>query len=167
MIFGTGGVVAGGALGDLVCSWGYRNGRIIVMACTGLVTLPFAVAFPLMKDPMMAMGLLAPATFFATFTTGIGPSALQEMMPNQMRGFASALSGLLVNFIGLGLGPTTIALVTDFVFKDEQLLRYSLAYVPPVVLLIGAAMGLLALKPYLRSLDYLDRWSRQHEKHEI
>ncbi len=163
VIFGTAGVVAGGALGDVVCSWGYRNGRIVVMACTGLVTLPFAIAFPLMSDPMTALALLAPATFFATFTTGIGPSAIQEMMPNQMRGFASALSGLIVNFIGLGLGPTAIALVTDFVFKDEQMLRYSLAYVPPVVLLVGAGIGFLTLRPYLRSLDYLERWSRQHE----
>ncbi|HUD51125.1 MFS transporter [Parvibaculum sp.] len=163
VIFGTGGVVAGGAIGDLVRSWGYRNGRIIVMACTGLATLPFAIAFPLVDDANLALALLAPASFFATFTTGVGPSALQEMMPNQMRGFASALSGLIVNFIGLGLGPTSIALVTDFIFKDEQMLRYSLAYVSPVILLIGTCIGFLALRPYLRSLDYLERWSHQHE----
>lgn len=163
VIFGTSGVVAGGAIGDLVCSWGYRNGRIIVMACTGLVTLPFAVAFPLVDNPNLALALLAPASFFATFTTGVGPSALQEMMPNQMRGFASAVSGLIVNFIGLGLGPTAIALVTDRVFMNEQMLRYSLACVPPVVLLLGAAIGFMGLKPYLKSLDYLERWSAQHE----
>lgn len=165
VIFGTAGVVAGGAIGDLVRSRGYRNGRIIVMACTGLVTLPFAVAFPLVDNPMLALALLAPASFFATFTTGVGPSALQEMMPNQMRGFASALSGFIVNLIGLGLGPTSIALVTDFVFKDEQMLRYSLAYVSPVILLIGSTIGFFALRPYIKSLDYLERWSVQHEKH--
>lgn len=163
VIFGTAGVVAGGAIGDLVRSWGYRNGRIIVMACTGLVTLPFAAAFPLVDNAMLALALLAPASFFATFTTGVGPSALQEMMPNQMRGFASALSGFIVNLIGLGLGPTSIALVTDFVFKDEQMLRYSLACVPPVILIVGAAIGFLALKPYLKSLDYLEHWSAQHK----
>ena len=163
VIFGTAGVVSGGATGDLVCSWGYRNGRIIVMALTGLVTLPFAIGFPLMSDPKMALLLLAPATFFATFTTGVGPSALQEMMPNQMRGFAAALSGLIVNFIGLGLGPTAIAVFTDYVLKDEHMLRYSLAYVPPVILIIGAMFGFLALRPYLKSLDYLERWSAQHE----
>jgi MFS family permease len=86
------------------------------------------------------------------------------MMPNQMRGFASALSGLLVNLIGLGLGPTSIALVTDYVFKDEQMLRYSLAYVPPIVLLVGSILGFLAMRPYLKSLDYLHIWSGQHEK---
>ncbi|MDR3499286.1 MAG: MFS transporter [Parvibaculum sp.] len=164
VVFGTLGVVSGGAAGDFVCARGYRNGRIIVMALTGLVTLPFAVAFPLMNDPRIAMALLAPASFFATFTTGVGPSALQEMMPNQMRGFASALSGLIVNFIGLGLGPTSIALVTDYVFQDEQMLRYSLAYVPPVVLIVAAIIGFLCVRPYVVSLDYLQAWSDKNEK---
>ncbi|MGB3809704.1 MAG: MFS transporter [Parvibaculum sp.] len=164
MIFGTLGVVAGGALGDYVCSKGYRNGRIMVMACTGLVTMPFAIAFPLVDNPYVALGLLAPASFFATFTTAVGPSALMAMMPNQMRGFSSALSGLIVSLIGLGLGPTMIALVTDYVFKDEQMLRYSLAYVPPIVLFGGSILGFLALRPYLKSLDYLDTWCSDNEK---
>lgn len=164
MVFGTLGVMSGGALGDYVCSKGYRNGRIIVMACTGLVTTPFAIAFPLMDNPNISLALLAPASFFATFTTGVGPSALIEMMPNQMRGFASALSGLIVNLVGLGLGPTAIALVTDYVFKDEMMLRYSLAYVPPVILLLGAIVGFFALRPYLKSLNYLEAWSGENER---
>lgn len=164
MVFGTLGVVSGGALGDYVCSKGYKNGRIIVMMMTGVVTLPFAAIFPLMDDPYWALILVAPATYFATFTTGVGPSALMEMMPNQMRGFSSALSGLIVNLIGLGLGPTAIALVTDQVFQDVNMLRYSLAIVSPIVLGLGALCGLVALRPYLNSLNYLEKWSAQNEK---
>jgi hypothetical protein len=87
-----------------------------------------------------------------------------DMMPNQMRGFASACQGLMVNLIGLGLGPTAIALVTDQVYGDDLMLKYSLAIVPPVVLGLGAIMGFLALKPYLTSLDYLNVWSKENEK---
>lgn len=164
MVFGTLGVVAGGALGDFVCSRGYRNGRIWVMFATGIITLPFAIAFPLMDNPMISLALIAPASFFATFTTGVGPAALLDMMPNQMRGFSAAVSGLMVNLIGLGLGPTLIALVTDYVFKDEHMLRYSLAVVPPVVLVIASILGFLALRPYLKSLDYLKVWSGENER---
>lgn len=164
MIFGTIGVISGGALGDFVCSKGYRNGRIMVMTLAGLITVPFAIAFPLMSNPNIALMLLIPATFFATFTTGAGPSALMEMMPNQMRGFSSALSGLIVNLIGLGLGPTAIALVTDYVYGDDMMLRYSLAIMSPIVLGLGTICGALALKPYVKSLDYLNIWSKQNEK---
>jgi len=163
MTFGTLGVVSGGALGDYIKSKGHRNGRIYVMIIAGVATFPFALASPLMSDPYIALALIAPATFFATFTTGVGPSALIDMMPNQMRGFASALSGLIVNLIGLGLGPLAVAVVTDHVFHDEHLLHYSLAIVPPVCLALGALFGVIALKPYLSSLDYLENWSKTHK----
>ena len=52
----------------------------------------------------------------------------------------------------------------DYVFGDEMMLRYSLVYVPAVILLIAVAAGLAGLKPYIRSLDYLKRWSEEHEK---
>lgn len=159
MIFGTLGVVSGGALGDYIKAKGHRNGRIYVMIIAGVATLPFSLAAPLMENPYTALILIAPASYFATFTTGVGPSALIDMMPNQMRGFASALSGLIVSLIGLGIGPLAVAAVTDYVFHDEQMLRYSLAIVPPVCLILGALFGVLALKPYLKSLDHLENWS--------
>ena len=117
-----------------------------------------------MDSPWVALLLICFSTFFATFTTGAGPSAMQELMPNQMRGFASAALIFVVSIVGLGLGPTSIALATDYVFGDEMMLRYSLVYVPAVILLIAVAAGLAGLKPYIRSLDYLKRWSEEHEK---
>ena len=85
-------------------------------------------------------------------------------MPNQLRGFASAALIFVVNLIGLGLGPTSIAVVTDFVFGDEMMLRYSLVWAPAVILTLATTAGFLALKPYLKSLDYLEAWSKEHEK---
>lgn len=164
IVFGTTGVVAGGWMGDFLTSRGIRNGRMVVCALTGLAVLPFAILYPLMDNPWMALLLLCPSTFFATFTTGAGPSALQELMPNQMRGFASAALIFVVSIIGLGLGPTSIALATDYIYGDEMMLRYSLVYVPAGTLLLASAAGFLALRPYIRSLDYLKHWSAENEK---
>lgn len=163
VVFGTLGVISGGIMGD-VMSARFRNGRILVMIGTALLALPFGIAYPLVGDPKLAMMLVAPATFFATFTTGAGPSALQEMMPNQMRGMATAVSVLMVNLIGLGMGPTAIALFTDYVIGDEMQIRYSLAIVPACVLVLSITCGLLTLRPYLKSLDNLKAWSLAHEK---
>ena len=59
---------------------------------------------------------------------GAGPaaSAAQEMTPNQMRAQASAFYLFMTNLIGLGLGPTVVALFTDYVFSDTMMIRYSL-----------------------------------------
>ncbi|MBO6636052.1 MFS transporter [Parvibaculum sp.] len=164
VVFGTTGVVAGGWMGDVLTNRGIRNGRMMVCAFTGLAALPFTVLYPLMDSPWMALLLICFSTFFATFTTGAGPSALQELMPNQMRGLASAALIFVVSIVGLGLGPTSIALATDYIFGDEMMLRYSLVYVPAVILVLAVTAGFLGLKPYIGSLDYLKRWSAEHEK---
>jgi MFS family permease len=164
VVFGTTGVIAGGWAGDFLTGKGIRNGRMRVCALTGLATFPFTIAYPLVDDPWIALLLLCPSTFFATFTTGAGPSALQELMPNQMRGFASAILIFVVTIIGLGLGPTSIALATDFVYGDEAMLRYSLVLVPGIVLTLAVVIGLLGLRSYNHSLDYLEKWSAENEK---
>ncbi|MBC7102680.1 MAG: hypothetical protein H5U13_05555 [Parvibaculum sp.] len=81
-----------------------------------------------------------------------------------MRGFASAVMIFVVNIIGLGLGPTSIALATDYIYGDEMMLRYSRVLVPAVVLVLAVIPGILALRPYTESLDYLKRWSAEHER---
>ncbi|MBO6905331.1 MAG: hypothetical protein JJ865_10290, partial [Parvibaculum sp.] len=45
-----------------------------------------------------------------------------------------------------------------------MMLRYSLVYVPAVILVLAVTAGFLGLKPYIGSLDYLKRWSAEHEK---
>jgi len=164
VVFGTTGVVAGGWMGDFLTSRGIRNGRMMVCAFTGLAALPFGILYPLMDNPWISLLMICPATFFATFTTGAGPSALQELMPNQMRGLASAALIFVVSIIGLGLGPTSIALATDYIYGDEMMLRYSLVYVPAIILVLAVVAGVLALRPYIRSLDYLKSWSAENEK---
>ena len=164
VIFGTSGVIAGGWMGDFLTSKGIRNGRMMVCAFTGLAAFPFTVVYPLLDDPWIALLLLCPSTFFATFTTGAGPSALQELMPNQMRGFASAVLIFVVTIIGLGLGPTSIALVTDYVYGDEMMLRYSLAVVPAIVLTLAITAGLLGLRALYRQPRLPEPLERRERK---
>ena len=91
---------------------------------------------------------------------GVAAAAIQEMMPNEMRGQASAIYLFVVNLIGLGLGPTAVAVMTDYVFRDDNMVNYSLLVVASVAH-IGAALLLwLGLKPYLASLARLTAWSK-------
>lgn len=163
VIFGTAGVVCGGYLADRL-SERYRSGRMMVMVMTAAFTMPFAFAYPLLDDMTLVLICLSLSTFFATFSTGAGPSALQELMPNQMRGFASALMIFVVTLIGLGLGPSTIAFVTDYVYGDVNDLRYSLAYVPLGILVLAMLFALAGIRPYAKSRDYLERWVEENEK---
>jgi len=163
VIFGTAGVVAGGWMADKLTSMGYRDGKLRVLLYGAIACVPFTAAYPLVDSATLAMVLIAPSTFFATFSTGAGPAGVQEIMPNQMRGQASAFMIFVVTIIGLGLGPTAIALVTDYVFADDAMLNLSLAVVATTILLVAIGVVWMGLDAYKASRDYLEAWQAEHE----
>ena len=71
---------------------------------------------------------------FSMFVPGPLNAALQIITPNQMRGQVTALFLFIFNVVGFGIGPSFVAGLTDYVFRDEAMLRYSLT-------LTGAVMG--------------------------
>ncbi|MDE1150802.1 MAG: MFS transporter [Azospirillaceae bacterium] len=151
IVFGTLGVVAGGVVGDFLVSRGRANGRLLAMVGSSLAALPFAMAAPLVADPTLALVLIAAGLFFSTMMISNSPAALQEMLPPRMRGIGAALAILVITPLGLGLGPTLVALVTDYVLGDARLVGYSLAVAPPAMLAVSVLFGLAGLKPYLAS----------------
>jgi hypothetical protein len=86
---------------------------------------------------------------------GVAAAAVQEAVPASMRGQASALYLFAINLIGLGIGPTAVALATDQVFRNEELVHYSLALVT-VAAQVGALVLLLSgLAPFRRTISRL------------
>jgi MFS family permease len=108
-----------------------------------------------MPNGAAAITLVAPTTFAVAMAFGAAPAAIQEMMPNTMRGQASAVYLFSINFIGLGGAPTAVALCTDYLFKNEAHLRYSLALVGFPACLLAAAILTAGLRPFRRTLDAL------------
>jgi hypothetical protein len=65
----------------------------------------------------------------------------------------TALYFLVGNLISLGIGPTMVALVTDYGFEDPQMLPYSMAVVSAIVIPLGVITVWLSLKPYRASVE--------------
>lgn len=53
-------------------------------------------------------------------------SILQESLPNEYRGLGSSLGGFFGSLVGVGLGPTLVALFTDYVYADPDMVSYSI-----------------------------------------
>ncbi|WP_375740047.1 spinster family MFS transporter [Pseudomonas boanensis] len=157
-VFGCLGIVFGGRLADWMAKRGRRdaNMRVGLIAATG--ALPLVVLFPLLNDATWTMVLMAPTVFCLSMPFGVAPAAIQEIMPNSMRGQASAIYLFIITLIGLGLGPTAVALFTDYVFDDDAALRYSLLIVTSVAVTSSVALLWAGLKPYRESLQRLQQW---------
>jgi hypothetical protein len=152
LVFGTAGLYAGGAVADWLQTRGETDAIIRAAYYSSLAIIPFAVATPLMPTGTLAIGALAIATFFFSFPQGLPAAALQVFTPNPLRAQMTAIYFLVGNLIASGLGPTTYALVTDFVFDDPMMIRYSIAGVCAVVMPLGALFAYLALEPYRESV---------------
>ncbi|TGD71305.1 MFS transporter [Mangrovimicrobium sediminis] len=158
--FGLINIIAG-SLGALVIGWlvqpmvsrGISDAparMLLVIAC--LVALPTTIG-PLCPTPQLAILLACPAMFLLNGFYGPGVTALQAITPNRMKAQVTALSLFFANLFGLALGPTIVAMLTDFLFGDDQYLRYSLALLPVVLCPLAALLAWQALRPYRELLE--------------
>ena len=84
---------------------------------------------------------------------GTGAAALMEIMPNRLRGQATAIYLFVVSLAGVGLGPTAVAVFTDYVFGDAALVAKSLSIVPPAGFALAGLCFWAARRPFARSTE--------------
>ena len=83
-----------------------------------------------------------------------GPAVahLQMATPPELRGQMSAIYALTYNLMGMCLGPSAVALITDYGFHDPQMIHKSMTIMAVVTALIGSGVFWLGLKPSRRAL---------------
>ena len=150
-VFSTLGVVTGGYLADRWTRQGKPAAklRVGIIAALGVI-LSSGIFF--IANPNIVVWLLIFPCFAVAMPLGAGAAAIQEIMPNQMRAMASAIYFFILNFIALGFGPTSVAVFTDYLFKDESKVGYSLALLCLITGFLALTSFYLGMKPYQRSL---------------
>lgn len=128
-IGGAAGNYVGGRLSDHLRARDVRWSLWMVTAAI-LVTKPLIISSYIIGNLTLALALLAlPAIVGGVF---YGPSiaALHNRVPAQSRAIASALLLLMVNVVGLGLGPLMVGALSDALSASfgRDSLRYSLAF---------------------------------------
>jgi MFS family permease len=129
LVFAPIGVVIGGWYADSLYRRGHKDAHMRATFLGALFFVPLQTAAPLMPDPYLVLAVLALATVSGSSVSATGIAALMMVVPNQMRGQATAMFYLVLSILGLTLGPSAVALVTDHIFHDEAALRYSIGLV--------------------------------------
>lgn len=127
MLFGTSGLFVGGLLADRWWRLGRTDAHLRVVLWSVGTMAPCFALMPFAPTAEVAVGLLAIATFTSSLHGGVAGAALQLITPNELRGQITAVYFFIANLIGLGLGPTAVALLTDYAFRDPQALGFSIA----------------------------------------
>jgi MFS family permease len=144
------GLFIGGRLAD---AW-QRSGTTDATLRVGLISLmgvgtALPIAF-LMPAASGTVTMLAIAVLFIGLPIGCSYAGLQFILPNRIRGLASAVVILIVNLIGLGLGSLLPGVFTDSLFGDEMKVGHSIALTVALSSATGITIVLLTLRPYRR-----------------
>jgi MFS family permease len=157
LTLGTTGTLIGGIWSDRLFARGRVDANMRVGIYAGFGILIFGSTAPLMPTAALALVLLAPAVFFLGFSVSLAPAAASFVSPNQLRGQAVALYLFATNLIGLGIGPTIVAVMTDYVFGDPAALRYSLTAFAVVVPVLAVLTLLWGVGPYRKRAEQMLR----------
>ena len=148
LVFGASGPYAGGWLSTWLVAKGFRDGEMRTAVIGGWAMTPLAVLTPLAPGPLSAIVLLAAATFALSFPQAFPPTLLQLMAPNRLRAQVTAIFMLVSVLVAYTIGPALVALLNDYVFRDDAALRYSLALVSAVLTPAGAVCLMFGMKPF-------------------
>lgn len=106
------GTFLGGFLGDRL---GVRDKRWYawVPGIATIAAVPFAAAFYLWEDPIVALLLAIPGAILGPMYLGPTFGMTQTLVKPHMRALASAILLFILNLIGLGLGPLFAGFLSD------------------------------------------------------
>jgi MFS family permease len=113
-----------------------------------------------MDNYKVALLLYGGNMFFSSMSAGPAAAALQLIAPNQMRAQILAFYYFILNLVGYGLGPTVVALFTDYLFVDENSLNLSIAVISITLGPIAALVTWSGLKSYGRSVARAEQWHK-------
>jgi MFS family permease len=155
---GVTGTYLGGALAD---RFGRLDARWFVWI-PGLATLagiPFVLGTYLAPDRATSLLCLAGATLCGSFYYGPTFALTQNFVPPRMRAQAAAILLLIINLIGLGLGPQFVGWLSDQLAPSTgvESIRYSLVCTVTVA-------ALWSTLHYVRSARTLRKDLRAHEQ---
>jgi MFS family permease len=153
LLCGSLGVLTGPVFGRWLDKRGYMDTALRgpALIATGLAIvgplLPLAPTYPL------ALLVIGATNFLFSMPAAMSGAALQIASPNRMRGVVTALYVFVLTLVGLGVGPSLIALLTDYVFARAEYVGWSIAIVCTVAATISAITLWRGLPSYRRALE--------------
>ncbi|MDQ3203896.1 MAG: MFS transporter [Pseudomonadota bacterium] len=152
LLANTSGVFCGGWLIDWLAKKGYSDAPIRAGVIGAIGMAVPAVAFTQVSELWMSVALLEPAMFFASFPMPASTAAMQILPPNQMRAQISAVFLLISNLIGLGLGTTAVALLTDRLFENPAMVGSSISLLNAFAITLTLALLIKGCRHFRESL---------------
>jgi hypothetical protein len=81
----------------------------------------------------------------------MGPMAVNQVTPNQMRAQVSSVYLFVNAMLGIGVGPSLVGFISEYVLRDPSQIRYAL-----MIVVVGAG-SLAAILSWFARAKYRER----------
>lgn len=100
----------------------------LMVAALKTIALPFLILFYVVESAWLAVGIYFIAVLFQSCYLGPTFAMIQTLAPLKMRAVWAAVTLLIINLIGLGIGPTMVGVLSDIFAESygDQSLRQAL-----------------------------------------
>ena len=127
-VFATVSGVVGGIMADRLAKKRGLHWQSWMVGILKTIALPFSLIFYFLHDANIAIGAYFFALLFASSYLGPTFALLQGLAPMRLRALWAAITLLVINLVGLGLGPTLVGKISDMLRPTygEQSLRWAM-----------------------------------------
>jgi MFS family permease len=132
------GALVGGSVADALERRGDPNAKLRVLFWCSLGLLLPAVVAPFMPSMGSSAAVIGVTFFCGSAATGPASAYVQTITPDRMRVQFGAVYQFALTLVGAMIGPTAVALLTDFVYRDEARIGLSMATVSAIANPIAA-----------------------------
>jgi MFS family permease len=144
------GAFLGGVVGDLWVERRLPYGRLgIWLIAMPVVMISGSILFLSMTSSLFIAGFVLLGVSTA-FMTSVAYAMIYDVVPAEFRGQSVGYCAFMTNIIGTGLGTTILALVTDYVFRDEYQINRSMGTLAVTFGLLAFLLVLSLRAPYER-----------------
>ena len=154
LIIGVGGAIGVFGAGVIADKLGKTDKRwyMWVAVCACVISIPLQISTFWVDDPYTALMCMVIPSVLSNAYLGATIASVHGMVGLKMRAVSSALLFFILNMIGLGMGPTTVGLVSDLLVDQHGVdsLRYAMMYIIPTAMFMSGVFYLVAAR-YVRN----------------
>jgi MFS family permease len=149
-------VYTSGWLSDRLTARGNAEAPLNIMLIGALAMVPTQFIAPFMPTPELCFVFLGLNTMATAMVSAVSVTALLNITPARIRAQTVALYYMAISMAGLFLGPTTVGVLSQSVFGEQQL-GYALAVTPVIYGIVPLAIIPITRRLYRQQMAVLTR----------
>jgi MFS family permease len=158
ILINTLGIFIAGRICDRLTAQGRTDAPIWVCFGTAIAVVATSALPAFMPTTLAGLTMMCIAGLPFHAYVAMGPMAVNQVTPNQMRAQVSAVYLFTVNFIGLGAGPALVPMISDYILRDPTQIRWGLLVVVVASGTIAAILLWLVRPVYRQQVAQTAHW---------